>query len=79
MQIQVKLYAMLRRYGPPLPRGAALPLEVAGGTTVVKVLQRLGIPDHMPLVSMINTRVCKTDDVLSEGDTLSLFPPVAGG
>ena len=79
MFIHVKLYATLRRYGPQVPRGEGIPLEVGGGTTVVQILQRLGIPDSLPLVSMINTRVCKTDDVLSEGDTLSLFPPVAGG
>jgi molybdopterin synthase sulfur carrier subunit len=79
MLIQVKLFATFRRYAPELPRGAALQLEVAQGGTVGHVLQRLGIPEKEPLVSMINTLVCKRDDLLAEGDTLSLFPPMAGG
>jgi molybdopterin converting factor small subunit len=43
------------------------------------VVKLLGIPDNVPLVAMVNSTVCKLDHVLAEGDTLSLFPPVAGG
>jgi molybdopterin converting factor small subunit len=43
------------------------------------VVQQLGIPDNVPLVAMVNSTVCKLDRILDEGDTLSLFPPVAGG
>lgn len=79
MRIHVKLYATLRRYEPDLPRGAALLLAVPPGTTVNQVLQQLAIPDNVPLVTMVNSSVCRLDCVLAEGDTLNLFPPVAGG
>lgn len=79
MRISVKLYATLRRYKPELPRGAALTLDVPPGTAVGQVIQRLGIPDAVPLVAMVNNGVCKTDHILADGDKLNLFPPVAGG
>jgi molybdopterin converting factor small subunit len=79
MRIQVKLYATLRRYQPDVPRGAALPLDLPPGATVSQVIQQLGIPDGVPLVAMVNSSVCKLEHALAEDDTLSLFPPVAGG
>ena len=78
MRITVKLYATLRRYYPQVPRDG-LPLEVPPGTTIADVLPRLGLPDAVPLVAMVNEKVEHLDYVLSEGDVLSLFPPVAGG
>jgi len=78
MRITVKLYATLRQYQPDAPR-AGLLLNVPVGTTVGEVLPRLGLPDGVPLVAMVNDRVEHLDHVLTEGDTLSLFPPVAGG
>ena len=79
MRISVKLYATLRRYKPELPRGATLTLDVPTGTTVGQLVQRLGIPDAVPLLAMVNNGVCKTDHILADGDKLNLFPPVAGG
>ena len=79
MQITVKLYATLRRYGPALPSGAGVPLDVPAGSDVEKVVELLGIPDGAPLVAMVNNEVVHLDHVLVAGDLLSLFPPVAGG
>lgn len=79
MRIQVKLYATMRRFKPDLARGTALPLDAPPGATVDWVVKRLGIPDNVPLVAMVDSTVCRLDHVLDEGDTLSLFPPVAGG
>jgi molybdopterin converting factor small subunit len=79
MRIQVKLFATMRRYQPGLQRGKALPLEVPTEATVAWVVQRLGIPENVPLVAMVNSTVCTLDCALSDGDTLSLFPPVTGG
>jgi sulfur carrier protein ThiS len=79
MQITVKLYATLRRYGPELPSGAGFCLEVPAGSDVEKVMERLGIPDGVALVAMVNNKVVHVEHVLVAGDSLSLFPPVAGG
>lgn len=79
MRIQVKLYAALRQYRPQLRRGEALALDVPPGTTVAQISRQLGIAEDVPLVAMVNSSVRKLDHVLDEEDTLSLFPPVAGG
>ncbi len=78
MRIQVRLFAILRRYQPNVgPEG--LYLELAEGTTVGQAVQRLAIPDGEHLVAMVNSSVRQLDHKLANGDTLSLFPPVAGG
>jgi len=79
MRIQVRLYAALRQYQPDLRRGEALALNVPRGTTVGQAVRQIGIPDDIPLVAMVNSSVRKLEHVLGEDDTLSLFPPVAGG
>jgi molybdopterin synthase sulfur carrier subunit len=79
MDVQVRLLATLRRYRPELSPGAAVTLEVPEGTTVRQVAAEVGIPDSVPLVVMVNAGVCRLDYVLTEGDTVSLFQPVAGG
>ena len=79
MRVTVKLYATLRRYKPEIPSGAGLSLDVPSGTTVSQIVEQLAIPDGVALVAMVNDKVQKLDYVLADGDTLSLFPPVAGG
>lgn len=79
MKITVKLYATLRRYGPELPSGAGFCLEIPADANVEKAVERLGIPDAVALVAMVNNQVVHLDHVLVAGDVLSLFPPVAGG
>ncbi|MBC7232315.1 MAG: MoaD/ThiS family protein [Chloroflexi bacterium] len=79
MRITVKLYATLRRFKPDLPPGAGFSVDVPLDATVSQVVEQLGIPDGVALVPMVNNEVKGLDHVLAEGDTLSLFPPVAGG
>lgn len=79
MGITVKLLATVRRYQPQLAPGESLTLAISAGTTVSQVLGRLGIPSGAAVFAMVNGTVRTPDYVLSEGDTLLVFPPVAGG
>jgi len=79
MDVHVKLLAGLRQYRPELSPGMAMTLQVPEGTTARQVAARVGIPESVPLVVMVNAGVCRPDHVLAEGDTVSLFQPVAGG
>ena len=54
-------------------------MEAAPGTTVAEVLKALGIPDSTPKVIIVNGRAAGPTRELTEGDQLTLFPPVAGG
>jgi molybdopterin synthase sulfur carrier subunit len=79
MEIEVKLFATLRDY---LPKGSSrfsCKMEVDGSTRVQDILFRLKIPEEIPKIILINGVHGKKEQLLKEGDVLSVFPPVAGG
>jgi len=79
MEIEVKLFATLRDY---LPKGSSrfsCRMVVEGPTRVQDILSRLKIPEQIPKIILINGVHGKKEQVLKEGDVLSIFPPVAGG
>ena len=78
MIVDVQLFATLTRFLPPGNNGSTR-VEVRDGATVDQVAQTLGIPDSMSRIALINGREALAEDRLSEGDVLTLFPPLAGG
>jgi molybdopterin converting factor small subunit len=79
MEIEVKLFATLRDY---LPKGSSrfsYKMEVDGPTRVQDILSRLKIPEEIPKIILINGVHGKKEQILKDGDVLSIFPPVAGG
>ncbi len=79
MEIEVKLFATLRDY---LPKGSgrfSCRMEVNEKARVQDILTKLGIPEEIPKIILINGVHAKKDQPLKEGDVLSIFPPVAGG
>ena len=79
MEIEVKLFATLRDY---LPKGSdrfSCRLEIDGTMRIRDILARLKIPEDIPKIILLNGIHGKEDQVLKEGDVLSIFPPVAGG
>jgi sulfur-carrier protein len=79
MEIEVKLFATLRDY---LPKGSSrfsCKMEIDGHTRVQDILAKLKISEEMPKIILVNGIHGKKDQVLKEGDVLSIFPPVAGG
>ncbi len=79
MEIEVKLFATLRDYLPDGSGRFSCKMEIEGPTRVQDVLLKLRIPEEMPKIILINGIHGKKDQVLKEGDVLSVFPPVAGG
>jgi len=79
MKIEVKLFANFREYLPPGSEKYSCFLEMEEGTTVGQVLQKLNIPDSIPLVTLVNGLHRDVGDSLQAGDALSVFPPIAGG
>lgn len=84
MQIKFKLYATLSDY---LPAGAvknAVDIEVEEGITLNEVIQRYRLPKDLCHLVLVNGKfVCDVDrdesGHLVAGDTLAIWPPVAGG
>lgn len=83
MLIKVKLFAMLREKLPPDSNGEDMEVEVGDGTTARGIIDQLQIPPELAHLVMINGYHLLPDEILSRplkaGETLAIFPPVAGG
>ena len=80
MKVEVRLFATLaegvRDARPAQPFG----LELYSGSTVSKLIERLGIDPRDVHLVMIDGRVVHDrDQILSDGARIGLFPPVGGG
>ena len=84
MRITFKLFAMLQDYLPADGKqDNALALDLTEGTTILQVIERFGLPlKSCHLVLIDGNFVPPTERgtrVLKEGETLAIWPPIAGG
>lgn len=79
MKIEVALFATLSKYLPPGAQNRRAVIEVQDGATVREVLNQLGIPPDLPNILLVNGRQSPENTILRDGETLSVFPPLAGG
>jgi sulfur carrier protein len=79
MTIQVALYAGLARYLPCGAQHRTATLAVPDGATVLDVMRQLGVPDDVSCIPVVDGTRATAEAVLRDGETLSLFPPLAGG
>ncbi len=79
MKIEVALFATLSKHLPPGTQSRRATLEVKDGATVRDVLNQLGVPPELPNILLVEGRQAPETTVLVEGQTLSVFPPLAGG
>ncbi len=78
MKITVKLFATLRHCIDESKKGTGI-LELPEKAKVRDVLEQLKIPRDIPKIILVNAKQKTDEEVLHEGDTLSVFPPIAGG
>lgn len=74
MQICICLYGVFRR-----DRFNEAHRELPTATRVREVVASLALPDHLLGIILVNGVHAGLDDVLQEGDVLSLLPMVDGG
>ena len=83
MKITLKLYASLGAFLPPGSARNAIDLNVKDGATIGEVLAHQQVPRancHLMLVNGVFAPPLSADGkTLLEGDTLAVWPPVAGG
>ena len=88
MKVTFKLYAMLADHLPAQYEGRsregnALELEVPEGTTVRQLVERFKLPPRLVHLVLIDGRFIAKEErdarALAEGETLAIWPPVAGG
>ncbi len=83
MEITVKLYAGLSRYLPENAVEHAVKLDISPSETAFSILDRFNVPResvHLVLLNGIYLNPAEREKpTFVAGDTLSVWPPVAGG
>jgi len=84
IKIFFKLFATLQDYLPPEAKMTnALVLEIAEATTVAQIVERFNLPQKLVHLVLIDGSFIPPAErigrVLREGETLAIWPPVAGG
>ncbi len=83
MQIKIELYASLMQYLPPGKHRHRRDIRVDEGQSVRGLIEQFHIPEKMAHIVLLNGRFVEADkragQALSEGDVVSIWPPVAGG
>ena len=74
MELEIKLFANLRKFNPLLDK-----IKLDEGTTVLELLERAGIPPSEVAIVLVDGRHAKLDQPLRDGETVAVFPPIAGG
>lgn len=79
MEIEIRLFASLRKYLPEGDRSAGIHLKVPDDATVAHVLDVLEVPREAARLVFVNSVRAQLSQLLRAGDRLGVFPPVAGG
>jgi len=79
VQVEVRVFATLRRYLPGLDIGQALVLQVEPGTTLDELRAELGLPKAEVKVIMRNNLQAEPSDQVRANDRIAYIPAVAGG
>jgi molybdopterin synthase sulfur carrier subunit len=79
MDIEVRLYANFRDFLPSGSTAFGMKKSLDKDTTIEELVKELGLPEDVPKIVIVNGTHAEFDYVLKDGDTLSVFPPLAGG
>ena len=84
MQITLKLFASLGDYLPASVRPSnEMPLPLAEGGTIAQIIERFGLPDKLVHLVLVNGHYIeeanRAAQLLTAGDVLAVWPPIAGG
>lgn len=84
VKVELRMFLGYSKYLPPDAINGRAELTLPDGATLGDLLTLLAIPDDSPKSIMINSMSCGPESAasthpLKEGDTVIIFPPVAGG
>ena len=83
MHITFKLYAGLAHYLPSGSKDNAIEVDLPGGQSILTVIKRYNVPiDQVHLVllnGVYQDAAARVERVLQDGDTVAIWPAVAGG
>lgn len=79
VEVEVHLFANLADYRPPGTRDGVARIELPAEATLDDLLHRLGIPDELPRLLLVNGHDVEPTVRLNPGDVVSVLPPLVGG
>ncbi len=83
LQITFKLYAGLAHYLPSGSEDNAIEVELPNGQSISMLIQRYNVPlDQVHLVllnGVYQDAAARVERILQDGDTVAIWPAVAGG
>lgn len=84
MRVTFKLFAMLQDYLPLEARqDNALALDLPEGATIQQVIERFALPQKSCHLVLIDGNFVPPGEragrALTDGETLAIWPPIAGG
>ena len=83
MRIRLKLFVSLTAHLPPGAKGNEVELDIDAKESPKALLLRLNVPLELTHLWLLNGMYIepeeRDDPVMKEGDTLAVWPPVAGG
>jgi len=83
VKVTVKLYATLGDYLPPGSKGNRVEVDVVEPVAVDAVLRPFLLPPKLTHLVLVNgvfiPPEARASTCLREGDTLAVWPPIAGG
>lgn len=77
MEVEVKLFNLLRRYSPC--KQTVFPVQLSLGASLDELLKRLNIPPTVQRIVLVNGRRVSEKALLSHDDTVVLMSPIEGG
>jgi molybdopterin converting factor small subunit len=79
MDIEIRLFASFRVFLPPGHTGFSFFITIDEEITVAELIALLNIPADTPKITVVRGNQVPEDYRIREGDTVSIFPPIAGG
>jgi molybdopterin synthase sulfur carrier subunit len=77
--VTVRLLATFRDFLPQHAIRSGLQLDVHEHDTVRALIKALGVPDDLPKIVLVNGQHASENSLLTNGDIVSVFPPLIGG
>ena len=79
MDIELKLFFDFKKFLPVGTIKNTVILKLENGITVQKLIENLKLPPEVPKIIIVNGVTVAGNRKLKDGDSIAVFPPMAGG
>ncbi len=79
MKVELKLYASYRDHLPEGTHGDIAQMELKVGSTINDLMKEIELAEEKPKIIFKNGKHAKPESIIEDGDSVAIFPPVAGG